>query len=42
MASKTIKTEAKRKRNVQNQGKRRKAATRTKGSTKSPKVLFQD
>lgn len=42
MASKTKATEMKRKRKVQNQGKRRKAAARTKGSTKSPKVLFKD
>lgn len=42
MASKTKATEMKRKRKVQNQGKRRKAASRTNGSTKSPKALFGD
>ena len=42
MASKTKKTETKRKRVKSNQGKKRKAAARTKGSTKSAKALFGD
>jgi hypothetical protein len=42
MASKTIKTEKKRERKVAARGKKRKAALRTKGSTKSAKALFGD
>jgi hypothetical protein len=42
MASKTKATKLKRKHKTANQGKKRKAALRTKGSTKSPKVLFAD
>jgi len=42
MASKTARTEARRRRKVQTRGKKRKAALRTKGSTKSPSVLFGD
>lgn len=42
MASKTSRTEARRRRKVQTRGKKRKAALRTKGSTKSEAVLFGD
>ncbi|MES2856503.1 MAG: hypothetical protein V4692_11600 [Bdellovibrionota bacterium] len=42
MASKTQRTEKRRERKVAAQGKKRKSALRTKGSTKSPKVLFGD
>jgi hypothetical protein len=42
MASKTKATELKRVRKTKNQGKRRKAAARTQGSTKSAKTLFKD
>lgn len=42
MASKTQKTEAIRKRKTVTRGTKRKAALRTKGSTKSAKVLFGD
>jgi len=42
MASKTAKTEHKRKRRDARGGARRKAALRTKGSTKSAKTLFKD
>ncbi len=42
MASKTQKTEAKRRRVKINGGKKRKATLRTKGSTKSAKTLFAD
>lgn len=42
MASKTKKTEYIRKRKVATSGTKRKAAIRTKGSTKSKKVLFGD
>lgn len=42
MASKTARTETKRKRVKANGGKKRKAALRTKGSTKSSKALFGD
>lgn len=42
MASKTKATELKRVRRDKNMGKKRKSASRTKGSTKSPKVLFKD
>ncbi len=42
MASKTKKLEIIRERKVAGRGKKRKAALRTKGSTKSPKVLFGD
>lgn len=42
MASKTHATEFKRKRRNSGMGKKRKASLRTKGSTKSPKVLFGD
>jgi hypothetical protein len=42
MASKTQKTELRRKHKKAAQGTKRKAALRTKGSTKSPKVLFGD
>ena len=42
MASKTMKTELKRTRRDARGGKKRKASLRTKGSTKSPKVLFKD
>ena len=42
MASKTRATELKRMRRDKNQGKKRKSATNTKGSTQSQKDLFQD
>lgn len=42
MASKTKATETKRAHKKANMGKKRKATLRTKGSTKSPKVLFKD
>jgi hypothetical protein len=42
MASKTIATENKRHRRDARMGKKRKAALRAKGSTKSPKALFGD
>jgi hypothetical protein len=42
MASKTKRTETRRLRKVANRGKKRKAALRTKGSTKSEKALFGD
>lgn len=42
MASKTTRTEARRARKVQTRGKKRKAALRTKGTTKLAKVLFGD
>lgn len=42
MASKTMRTETVRRRKVQTRGKKRKAALRSKGSTKSPKALFGD
>lgn len=42
MASKTKKTEMRRKHKKANQGAKRKAALRTKGSTKSAKTLFGD
>ncbi len=42
MASKTIRTEKKRERKVMARGAKRKAALRTKGSTKSAKKLFGD
>ena len=42
MASKTIRTETRRKHKKAAQGTKRKAALRTKGSTKSAKVLFGD
>lgn len=42
MASKTKKLEFIRERKKATSGKKRKAATRTKGSTKSAKVLFKD
>jgi hypothetical protein len=42
MASKTKKTELKRKRRDNRGGAKRKAALNTKGSTKSPKTLFKD
>lgn len=42
MASKTKKTELQRLRKKRTQGTKRKAAARTKGSTKSPKELFKD
>jgi hypothetical protein len=42
MASKTIATENKRSRRDAGMGKKRKAALRSKGSTKSAKVLFGD
>lgn len=42
MASKTQKTEAVRARKVVSRGKKRKAAVRTKGTTKSQKELFGD
>lgn len=42
MASKTKKTEIIRKHKKANQGKKRKAALRGKGSTKSAKTLFKD
>lgn len=42
MASKTKRTEKRRQRKVAAKGKKRKAALRTKGSTKSKKELFGD
>jgi hypothetical protein len=42
MASKTFATESKRKKRDSRMGKKRKAALRAKGSTKSPKALFGD
>ena len=42
MASKTKATENKRQRRDKNQGKKRKSAARTNGSTKSQKDLFKD
>jgi len=42
MASKTKKTELIRKHKVARAGSKRKAALRTKGSTKSKKALFGD
>ncbi len=42
MASKTKRTETVRDRKRQTRGKKRKAALRAKGSTKSPKALFGD
>lgn len=42
MASKTKKTEFRRLRKKANMGKKRKAANRNKGTTKSQKVLFGD
>jgi hypothetical protein len=42
MASKTQRTETVRERKVIRRGKKRKAALRTKGSTKSAKALFGD
>jgi hypothetical protein len=42
MASKTARTEKRRERKKASAGKKRKAALRTKGSTKSPKQLFGD
>lgn len=42
MASKTIRTETRRKAKVAARGKKRKAALRTKGSTRSAKELFGD
>lgn len=42
MASKTARTEARRRRKTVTRGKKRKAALRTKGSTKSAKALFGD
>jgi hypothetical protein len=42
MASKTIATETKRSNRDARMGKKRKAALRTKGTTKKPKVLFGD
>jgi len=42
MASKTIATESRRLRKTKNQGKKRKASARTKGTTKSQKDLFKD
>ncbi|UXR65862.1 hypothetical protein EZJ49_06320 [Bdellovibrio bacteriovorus] len=42
MASKTQKTEYIRERKKATSGKKRKAASRTKGTTKSAKVLFKD
>lgn len=42
MASKTIRTETSRARKRVNRGKKRKAALRTKGTSKSAKVLFGD
>ncbi|MEZ0390956.1 MAG: hypothetical protein ACAH59_01990 [Pseudobdellovibrionaceae bacterium] len=42
MASKTKATESRRARKIKNQGKKRKAAARTQGTTKSPKTLFKD
>jgi hypothetical protein len=42
MASKTMKTESIRQHKANTRGKKRKAALRTKGSTKSQKDLFGD
>lgn len=42
MASKTSRTEMKRKRRNARMGQKRKAADRNNGSTKSAKELFQD
>ncbi len=42
MASKTAKTESQRRRKRVTRGKKRKAALRTKGTTKSQKALFGD
>lgn len=42
MASKTIKTEYKRERKKATSGKKRKAALRAKGTTRSKKELFGD
>lgn len=42
MASKTIATENKRSKRDSRMGRKRKAALRSKGTTKSPKVLFGD
>lgn len=42
MASKTIRTESIRQRKVAARGTKRKAALRTKGSTRSEKELFGD
>ncbi len=42
MASKTQRTETIRARKAQKRGAKRKAALRTKGSTKSAKALFGD
>lgn len=42
MASKTSRTEMKRKRRNARMGQKRKAADRNHGSTKSAKELFQD
>lgn len=42
MASKTKRTETIRKKKLTGKGKKRKAALRGKGSTKSSKVLFAD
>lgn len=42
MASKTQRTETQRQRKVAARGKKRKAALRTKGTTKSAKELFGD
>lgn len=42
MASKTIATENKRNQRDARMGKKRKAALRSKGTTKSPKALFGD
>ena len=42
MASKTSATEMKRTRRNARMGRKRKAADRTKGTTKSQKVLFAD
>jgi hypothetical protein len=42
MASKTKKTEFRRRRKISKAGKKRKAQNRNKGTTKSAKVLFGD
>lgn len=42
MASKTKVTESRRRRKKANQGTKRKATNRNKGTTKSKKVLFGD
>jgi hypothetical protein len=42
MASKTKRTEYIREKKKSTSGKKRKAAVRTKGTTKSPKDLFKD